>query len=600
MGRAETRASVVTSAAIVISMSGPLLVAVDDDPALLRDVEQELHDRYARAYRVVCFDSAVEALASLEALATAQEEVALVLAAQRLAEGAGTDVLGKVRRFHPHAKLGLLIGWENWGDQTTGLALLESMTHNRLDAYVMRPSGPPDERFHSTISTLLLEWAEATRVSPGTVHVIGETWSGRAYDLRQVLGRCAVPHTFLLAGSEDARALLENAGTDKRFPLLVMPDGTILPDPTDADVARAAGATVDPEGSEFDLVIVGTGPAGLSATVYGASEGLRTLVIDKAGLGGQATSSSLIRNYLGFPPGIGGGALARRAYEQAWVFGASFAFMQEVIGLQRQQDRTVVHLATGGKVAARAVVLATGASYRRLGIPELEALNGAGVVYGAAASEAPTMAGQDVYVLGGANSAGQAALHLARYARRVTLVVRATSLGAGMSHYLARQVEANPALDVRLNTEVVGGGGDGWLEHLTLRSRETGTTETVAADGLFLMIGARPHTEWLPADIDRDDAGFIVTGPDLPEDRAKVLGHRPLPLETSLPGVLAAGDVRHGSVRRVASAVGEGSAAIQSVHRILAAGSIPATVPMVGHASPSAGKVVAGAHGFPT
>ncbi|MDF2967150.1 MAG: Thioredoxin-disulfide reductase [Nocardioidaceae bacterium] len=582
-------------------MSGPLLVAVDEDPALLRDVEQELRDRYARTYRVMCFTSAEEALAGLESLAAADEEVALVLAAQRLAGGTGTELLGKVRRLHPHARLGLLIGWENWGDQSTGTALFESMTHGRLDQYVMRPSSPPDERFHSTISTFLLEWAEARRVAPNTVHVIGETWSGRAYELRQVLGRCAFPHTFLLADSDEARALLQNAGTENRFPLLVMPDGTILPDPTDADVARAAGATVDPQGSEFDLVIIGSGPAGLSAAVYGASEGLRTLVIDKGGLGGQATSSSLIRNYLGFPPGIGGGALARRAYEQAWVFGASFAFMQEAIHLRREGDRTVIRLAHGGKVAARAVVLATGASYRRLGIPELEALNGAGVVYGAAASEAPATVGQDVYVLGGANSAGQAALHLARYARHVTLVVRGSSLGAGMSHYLTRQVEATPALDVRLDTEVVGGGGDGWLEHLTLRARATGKTERVAADGLFLMIGARPHTEWLPADIDRDNEGFIVTGPDLSERRAKVLGHRPFPLETSLPGVLAAGDVRHGSVRRVASAVGEGSAAIQSVHRILAAGSVPATIPMTGPSSAAAVTVGSGSgHGSAT
>jgi thioredoxin reductase (NADPH) len=596
---ARRRRSAATSAAIIAAMRAPLLMAVDDDVALLRNVEQELHDRYARAYRIECCSSAAEALTRVEALATADEEVALVLAAQGLSGVTGTDLLGRVRRLHPHAKLGLLLGWENWGDQTTGLALFEAMTRGRVDHYVMRPSGPSDERFHSTISTFLLEWAEVRRLAPNTVHVIGETWSGRAYELRQVLGRCAFPHTFLLADSNDARALLRDAGTDHRFPLLVMPDGSILTDPSDADVARAAGVTVDPEGSDFDLVIIGNGPAGLSAAVYGASEGLRTLVVDKAGLGGQATSSSLIRNYLGFPPGIGGGALARKAYEQAWVFGASFAFMQEAVDLRREGERIHVRLSNGGLVTAHAVVLATGASYRRLDIPELEALNGAGVVYGAAATEAPATAGNDVYVLGGANSAGQAALHLARYARHVTLVVRASSLGVGMSHYLTRQVEVTPKITVRLGTDIVGGGGDGWLERLTLRSRASGETETVAADGLFLMIGARPHTEWLPAEIERDAEGFVVTGGDLSNQRAGVL-RRPLPLETSLPGVLAAGDVRHGSVRRVASAVGDGSIAVQSVHRILTARSASATVPPGGQDSRSAQTVAAGGRSSPS
>ena len=400
--------------------------------------------------------------------------------------------------------------------------------------------------------------------------MIGETWSGRAYELREVLGRCAMPHRFCLAGSDEGRALLASAGVRRRFPLLVMPDGKVLEDPSDADIARAAGTTVDPEGDQYDLVIVGGGPAGLSAGVYGASEGLRTLVIDSGGLGGQATSSSSIRNYLGFPRGVSGGDLARRAYEQAWVFGARFAFMQRVTDLRRERDAIVVALATGGLVVGRAVVLAMGASYRRLGVAALEALHGAGVFYGAAASEAPLVSGEEVYVVGGANSAGQAALHLAHYARRVTLVVRAATLDAGMSHYLVRQVEATPNVEVRTGTEVVDGGGDGWLEHLVLRDRVDGKEETVSADALFLMIGARPHTEWLPPTVERDPSGFVMTGPDLSADALRALGRRPMALETSVPGVLAVGDVRHGSVKRVASAVGEGSIAIQLVHRLLA------------------------------
>ena len=324
----------------------------------------------------------------------------------------------------------------------------------------------------------------------------------------------------------------------------------------------------------FDLVIVGAGPAGLSAAVYGASEGFSTLVVDEGGLGGQVTSSPLIRNYLGFPRGVSGRRLALQAYEQAWVFGANFAFMQKVTDLRREPDGIFVTLSGSGRLRTRAVLLATGVSYRRLGITAIEALNGAGVFYGGPASEAPAAVGQDVYVLGGANSARQAALHLARYARRVTLVIRSQTLGAGMSHYLVRQVKAAPNLRVRLGTEIVGVGGDGWLEHLVLADRLRGGEETVDADALFLMIGGHPHTEWLPPGVERDDQGFVLTGTDLRGDHTWPLARSPLLLETSLPGILAAGDVRHGSAKRVASAVGEGSVAVQLLHSLFAAGRV--------------------------
>ncbi len=341
--------------------------------------------------------------------------------------------------------------------------------------------------------------------------------------------------------------------------------------PSNVEIAKASGSPVNPEQIDFDLVIVGAGPAGLSAAVYGASEGFGTLVVDEGGLGGQATSSSLIRNYLGFPRGVSGRRLAQQAYEQAWVFGANFVFMQRVTDLRREHGGLSVVLSDFGRIRARAVLLATGASYRRLGVPALEELNGVGVFYGGAVSAAPALPGRDVYLLGGANSAGQAALHLARYARSVTLVVRAQSLDAGMSDYLIRQVQAEPKLRVLLGTEIVGGGGDGWLEQLVLRNSADGREETVDADVLFLMIGARPHTEWLPSELDRDEQGFVFTGMDLRDDHAWTLDRSPFPLETSMPGVLAAGDVRHGSVKRVASAVGEGSIAIQHLHGLFAA-----------------------------
>jgi thioredoxin reductase (NADPH) len=549
-------------------MSEPLLVAVDDDPGLLRDVERELRNRYAADYRVRCVGSASEARVMLAELAAAGEEVALVLAGEELSEASGTELLAEVPSLFPHAQRVLLIGWGHLGDTDTGDAIFEAIARGRVDHYLVRPAPPPDEQFHQAVSSFLLAWAEARRRAPHTIDVVGETWSGRAYELREVLGRCAMPHRFWLAGSEEGRAILADAGL-RRFPFIVMPDGRIMEDPSDEDIARSSGTTIDPSGDRYDLVIVGCGPAGLSAAVYGASEGLRTVVIDSGSIGGQATSSSSIRNYLGFPRGVTGADLARRAYQQAWVFGARFAFMQQVTHLARERDGIVLSLNTGGVVVARAVVLAMGATYRRLGVEPLEALRGSGVFYGAAASEAPLVAGEEVYVVGGANSAGQAALHLAQYAKRVTLVVRAARLDAGMSHYLVRQVEETPNVEVRTGTEVVDGGGDGWLDHLVLRERGSGAEEDVSAYALFLMIGARPHTEWLPATVERDPDGFIKTGPDVSEDALRALGRRPLALETSVPGVLAVGDVRHGSVKRVASAVGEGSVAIQLVHRLL-------------------------------
>lgn len=550
----------------------PVLLAVDADPDSLADVEAQLAGRYGRDYRVEGAGDPREALRRLEELAGTGDEVALVLAAHSPGDAAPGELLEGARRLHPHAKRGLMVAAGALADASTGQAIRESMALGQIDYYVPMPAGWPDEVFHHAISAFLLEWATERRKVPRTTYIVGEEWSGRAYELRRTFEICAAPHYFCLADSEVGRELVEKAGPDARLPLMVLPGGQALSDPSNTEIAEAAGTPPDFDARDFDLVVVGAGPAGLSAAVYGASEGLRTLVVDEGGIGGQARSSSSIRNYLGFPRGVSGSRLAEQAYEQASVFGARFAFMRPAIGLDRSGERIVLSFADGRRVGASVVILSTGASYRRLDVPALEALVGAGVFYGGPASEAHALGGKDVFVAGGGNSAGQAAVHLARYARRVTLVVRGSSLEAGMSRYLTREIEVTRGIDVRTDTTIVGGGGDGSLEELVLRDSTSGSEETATADALFVLIGARPHTDWLPADIARDPQGFLYTGEDATSTGAWPLERRPLALETSMPRVLAAGDVRHGSVKRVASAVGEGSIAVQLVHDLVAGG----------------------------
>ncbi|HSD24233.1 MAG TPA: FAD-dependent oxidoreductase [Solirubrobacterales bacterium] len=553
-------------------MTFPALLAVDGDPRALGDVERELRARYSGSYEVICTSSPQEALSILTGMSRAEQEVALVLAGQWLSDTTGDELLELAGRLHPHAKRALLVDWGEWGRRPMAKAIFDSMALGRMDYFVLRPAVSPDELFHQSITSFLLEWTEGRRIAPQTVRIVAETWAGRGHELRAALERCAIPHAFHLSDSEEGRAVLDRAGPQAGLPLIVLPDGEVLVNPSNGEIADATGAAVeDPERHDFDLIIVGAGPAGLSAAVYGASEGLDTLVVDEGGIGGQATSSSLIRNYLGFPRGISGRRLAQQAYEQAWVFGADFTFMHEATGLRRVGDRLKLTLSDNRVLSARAIVLAMGASYRRLGVPELEALNGAGVFYGAPASEAPTMDGKDAYIVGGANSAGQAALHLASFARRVTLIVRAESLSAGMSHYLIQELEATPNVEVRLGAEPIGGGGDGRLEYLEIRDNRSGETETVPAAGLFILIGAHPRTEWLPDEIATDGQGFLLTGPDLNTRHGWPLERDPGLLETSMLGVFASGDVRHGSIKRVASAVGEGSIAIQLIHGLRAA-----------------------------
>ena len=546
----------------------PVLLIVDEHRDTLGDVETQLVQRYGEDYCVERVSDPERALHMLAKLAHAGGEVALVLADKPLSDAMGGELLERARELHPHAKRGLVVPAGAWADQPTAEAIRDSMALGRIDYYVPRPADSRDEVFHQAISSFLLEWATERRLVAHTVHIVGEAWGGRAYELREVFEHCAVPHAFWLADSDEGRELLARAGPGVTLPLMVLPDGRVLSDPSNAEIAAAAGAPVDFEEHPLDVAIVGAGPAGLSAAVYAASEGLRTLVVDEGGIGGQARSSSLIRNYLGFPRGVSGSRLAEQAYEQASVFGASFVVMHRATGLGRSGNRLNVSFSHGRRVSAKAVILATGASYRRLGVPSLEALHGAGVFYGGAASEAHALSGKHAYVAGGGNSAGQTALHLARYAHRVTLVVRAASLEAGMSHYLVREVRSTPNVEVRTGTAVVGGGGEGRLQDLVLRETVSGDERTVAADALFVLIGSRPHTRWLPCEIASDRHGFLLTGEDVPDDDRWPLERRPFALETSMPGVLAAGDVRHGSVKRVASAVGEGSIAVQLVHSL--------------------------------
>lgn len=547
----------------------PALVAVDENSEVLEAVEAQLLGRYANDYRIECLQDPDEALQTLSVLSETAVEVALVLVGQSLEASARDNLLDRVRQLHPHAKRVLLVAPSAWTDPAAARTIRAAIALGQIDHYVHTPATGLDEVFHEAVSDFLLEWARERLLVPQTVHIVGETWAGRAYELRDVFARCSVPHSFCLADSDEGRSFVAQAGADARLPLMVLPDGRVLSDPSNAEIAEVAGAPMDLEEHTFDLVIVGSGPAGLSAAVYGASEGLRVLVVDAGGIGGQARSSSLIRNYLGFGRGVSGSRLAEEAYQQAASFGASFVFMHRVTALARTGDSIKLWLADERVIDAGAVILATGASYRRLGIESLEALTGAGVFYGGSTSEAPGLTGKAVYVLGGGNSAAQAALHLARYAATVTLVVRARSLEAGISHYLVRTIEATPKIAVRLGTEVVGGGGEGHLRELELRERASGAQVTVAADALFVMIGARPQTDFLPERMARDDYGFLRTGDDLAPDEWP-LERRPLELETSIPGVFAAGDVRHGSVKRVAAAVGEGSVAVQLVHRLAA------------------------------
>ncbi len=552
----------------------PVLLVVESDLRALGVVEGELRKRYASDYQVRCAGSADEASHQLAGLHAGGTPVAVVLAGQWLPGVTGTELLASVREFDRTTKRVLLV---DWGDQATSEPIVDALALGQIDAYVAKPAALPDETFHRAVTELLEEWARSHLPRFEAVRVVGQEWSARSHEIRDLLGRNGIPFGFYAADSAPGSALLREVGAvGAALPVVVLFDGKVMADPLNTDIALALGLRTRPGTGRYDVVVIGAGPAGLAAAVYGASEGLATVVLEPEAIGGQAGTSSLIRNYLGFPRGVSGGDLAVRAFTQAWNFGAEYVYGNEATGLAVQGTERVIALSDGSQVRSRAVVVATGVSYRRLGIPALDDLSGAGVFYGAATSEAMAMKGRDVFVVGGANSAGQAAVHLAKYAASVTMLVRGGSLADGMSDYLVQEIASTPNITVRHRVVVTGGTGSGRLESLVLQNTRTGAAETVPAAAVFVLIGAEPRTQWLPADVIRDRWGYVLTGADLqPEAQSApdwALSRPPMFLESSMPGVFAVGDVRRGSVKRVASAVGEGSIAIRMVHDYLSGG----------------------------
>jgi thioredoxin reductase (NADPH) len=553
-------------------MTDPVLLVIDADPQELATFGHALRKRYGADYRVMAESTPEAGLEILERLAYRGDDVALVAADLRLPGTDGVEFLERARALHRGVVRALLVAMDEHHTRIpfSELETLQRATAlGRIDFWVVKGWVTPEEWLYPQVQEALTAWTRANRARHVVYRIVGEQWAPRSHELRDMLTRNSVPFEFYPVASVKGRQLLRDFDVDaRRLPAVIRHDGTVLHDPTSADLAGSHGIRTRPSSEAYDLAILGAGPAGLAAAVYGASEGLRTLVIEPLAIGGQAGTSSMIRNYLGFPRGVSGGDLARRAWEQAVLFGAQFVFTQHATELGTRGKEHVIALSDGSEAIARAVIIAAGVAYRRIGVPSLERLVGVGVFYGAAGVEAPAMAGEEVYVVGGANSAGQAALHLAKFAARVTLLVRGKSMAAGMSDYLIRQIEATPNIEVRPRTRVVDGRGEVHLEALTLEEVGTGRREEVVATAVFILIGAEPRTEWLGDVIRRDDRGYILTGRDIPQEE-RPLTRQPLPFETSVPGVFAAGDVRYGSVKRVAGAVGEGSVTVGSVHQYL-------------------------------
>jgi thioredoxin reductase (NADPH) len=550
-------------------MTKPTILAVDDDPVVSQAIVRDLRARYAANHRIIAARSGAEALKLLEELTLRDRSVALVVSDQRMPEMTGIEMLAEVRRLSPETKLLLLTAYAD-----TDVAI-KAINDIALDYYMFKPWDPPAERLYPVVDGLLDDWSSDHPPETSQVRVIGHRWSDRSYDVKTFLARNHVPYRWLdVERDDEARRLLEVAQrTTQDLPLVLVPDGDTLTAPTARELATALGLRTHAEQPLYDLCIVGAGPAGLAAAVYAASEGLSTVVVERDAPGGQAAQSASIENYLGFPKGLSGADLTHRAVAQAARFGAETVLASDVVGFEERGPVRAVLLEGGEAIEARSVVVATGVSYRRLEAPGAEELASRGIYYGASASEARQCEGDVVYVVGAANSAGQAVLNFSKYASRVVLLVRGSDLESGMSQYLVDRIRAAENVDVRLRTEVVAAAGDGRLETLTVADRETGTEEQVAANWLFVFIGAAPRTEWLGDGVVRDARGFVPTGPDVlasPQGSRWPLTRPPYALETSVPGVFAAGDVRLESMKRVASAVGEGAMAIYLVHRYLA------------------------------
>jgi thioredoxin reductase len=553
------------------------IVVAGRDASHRETLSRELARRYGMDYQVIACDQAAEPDSVVRDLLEAGTPVALVIGCVGEADPDGIDALARVRAID---RTVCRVAAVRWGDWDAAHPIFGAIAAGKLDHWITCPVQSPDEEFHQSVTQFLGEWHSRRDGGFEAVQVIGERWCARSLELRDSFSRNGIPIGFYDARSDGGRGLLREYGAHgAEFPVVVIRFGgqrTALGNPSDLEIAEAFGLmTPIPDGEVFDVAVVGAGPAGLAAAVNASSEGLRTVVIERQAIGGQAGTTSMIRNYPGFAQGISGSRLAFHAYQQAWCFGTTFLFMRQPEELSREDGLYRLRLSDGSTVTARTVVIATGAAYRLLGVPSLEALQGRGVFYGAGVSEAPAMDGQSVFVVGGGNSAGQAAIHLARWARQVTLLVRSQSLADSMSDYLIREIDAAPNVEVSYNVQVAAGTGSDRLESLVLEDTRSRATRSVPADALFALIGCEPRTEWLGEDVARDRWGFILTGPGLADSARGASGERwpgdrpSLLHETSLPGVFAAGDVRHGSVKRVASAVGDGAITIPLVHRYL-------------------------------
>jgi thioredoxin reductase (NADPH) len=544
----------------------PAIVVVDDEPAVLAAVARDLRRGFGENYRIVRAASGEEGLEVLRELARRGEQVALLVADQRMPGLSGTDYLVRAREIVPTAKRVLLTAYADTE------AAIQAINEVSLDYYLLKPWDPPEEQLFPPVQDLLSAWEAGAALESGGVRIIGHRFSRATHDLRDFLARNRVPGRWLdVERDSEARQLLKVAGvTDDRLPVALLEDGTVLERPTVLELGERLGVAGQPAFEHYDLVIVGGGPAGLAAAVYGASEGLKTIMVEREAPGGQAGQSSRIENYLGFPAGLSGSDLARRATDQARRLGAELLTLQDAAGLLVEGSGRIVELTGGGSLSASSVLVASGVSYRQLDVPGFPELNGQGIYYGAALTEARSCAQQHVVVIGGANSAGQAAVYFSPYASRVTMLVRADSLAKSMSHYLIEQIEALENVEVRTRTQAVGAEGNGRLRALHIRDAN-GTESVEEADACFVFIGALPRTDWLSGVVARDERGFILAGLDAKTDRWP-LERDPFPLETSVPGVLVAGDVRARSIKRVASAVGEGSMAVSLIHQYLAEG----------------------------
>ncbi len=550
-------------------MSKPTILTVDDDPVVSAAIAHDLRSRYGAGYRVVRVTSGPEALAVLTKLALRDQPVALIVADQRMPQMTGIEMLEQARTQAPGAKYLLLTAY---ADTDVAITAINDIG---LDYYLLKPWDPPEERLYPVIDDLLGDWQQAHPDHTSDVRVVGHRWSERSHEIKTFLARNHVPYRWYdIERDAEARRLCDLARAGPAdYPLVLIPDGDTLRSPSTLDLAGGLGLRTSAQQPLYDVCIVGGGPAGLAAAVYAASEGLSTVVVEREAPGGQAGQSAAIENYLGFPKGLSGSDLTQRAIAQVSRFGAEMVLARDVTGFQSRGPVRAVLLGGSGEIEARALIVATGVSYRHLGAAGLRELNGRGVYYGVNASEASQCQGEDVYIVGAANSAGQAALNLSRFAKRIVLVVRAATLTGTMSQYLVERITSTPNIEVRYRSEVVAGRGAGHLEKLTLADQDSGVTQEVSSSWLFVFIGASPRTEWLGPDVARDGKGFIVTGQDLLSPayaRCWPLARAPFALETSVPGVFAAGDVRLDSMKRVASAVGEGAMSVYLVHRYLA------------------------------